>query len=84
MSPEIHFTPDMTCTLSKEVLMPIINKKPQLIHILSYSLLAECCDFLHTATDAGVLFVETIMTLAKQSDIVLVGDDTALLVPLCA
>ena len=81
MGPEIHFTPDMTCTLSKEVSMPITNKKPQLIQMVSYSLLAECCDVLLTATDAGTLPVETTMAFAKQHNIVFGRDDTALLVP---
>ena len=38
----------MTCTLSKEVFMPITNKKPWLMHMLSYSHPAECCDILYT------------------------------------
>ena len=83
MGPEIHFTPDMTCTLSKEVFMPITNKKPQLIHTVRYSLLVECCIVLHTATGAGILLVDATMTFAKQQYIVFVRDDTDLLKPFC-
>ena len=48
MGPEIQFTPDMTCTLNKDVFMPITNQS-WLIHMLSYNLSTECCDVLYTA-----------------------------------
>ena len=48
MDPELHFTPDMTCTLSKKVFMPITNKKPWLMYMLSYNHSAKCCDILYT------------------------------------
>ena len=72
IGPEIHFTPDMTCTFSKEVFMPI--KKLQLIHMPSYSQSAECCDLW-----CSVYYT---ITFAKQYN-VLVVDDTDLVL-LCA
>ena len=83
LGPEVHFTPDMTCTLRKEVFMSNTNNKQRLIHMLSDKLLTEGYDVLHAAADADVLLVETTMTFAKQQDTVLVGDDTDLLVILC-
>ena len=83
IGPDVRFTPDMTCTLRKEVFMSNTNNKQQ-IDMLSDKLLAEGYHVLHAAADADVLLVETTMTLAKQQGTVLVGDDTDLLVILCA
>lgn len=76
----ITFTKDMNLAVTKEVFLSNKNNKQRFITMLGEELEANHCTVFHGAADADCLIVEKVMETAVDNDVVLVGDDTDLLV----
>ena len=76
----ITFTKDMNLAVTKEVFLSNKNNKQRFITMLGEELEANHCTVFHGAGDADCLIVEKVMETAVDNDVVLVGDDTDLLV----
>ena len=73
----------MKVTLKKDNFLANPKNKQRFINMLSRFLQDDNCSSYHAEGDADVLFVKTAVESARESNTVLVGDDTDLLVLLC-
>lgn len=78
--PEVLFEPSMVLSLKKDVFLSNKENKQKFINLLADTLERNGYSTLHAANDADVLIVKTAVTQAKTVPIVLVGDDTDLLI----
>jgi len=82
--PEVHFTNDMICTLTKDQFLSNSTNKQKFINVLSAEFEHDGHHVSHAQSDADVLIVQTAIQMAQDYDTVVVGDDTDLLVLLCS
>ena len=79
----VTFTENMKVTLKKDNFLANPKNKQRFINMLSRFLKEDNCPTYHAKGDADVLIVKTAVESARERNIVLVGDDTDLLVLLC-
>ena len=79
----VHFTSDMMVETKREDFLSNKDNKQRFISMLSDRLERTGCDVHHAKGDANGLIVQTAIAAADRSDVILVGDDTNLLVLLC-
>eukprot|EP00745_Piridium_sociabile_P030469 TRINITY_DN50548_c0_g2_i3.p1 TRINITY_DN50548_c0_g2~~TRINITY_DN50548_c0_g2_i3.p1 ORF type:complete len:545 (+),score=119.14 TRINITY_DN50548_c0_g2_i3:414-2048(+) len=78
--PFIAFAGDMVLTESKERFLANPANKQRFIHLLSQALVKSGFDSLHARGDADCLIVQTTLEKAKETETVLIGEDTDLLI----
>ncbi|KAL8620771.1 hypothetical protein ACOMHN_043814 [Nucella lapillus] len=77
--PAINFAGDMVLMKSKERFLANPANKQRFIHLLSQALVKSGFDTLHAQGDADCLIVQTALEKAKETQTVLVGEDTDLI-----
>lgn len=77
---KVVFNAAMKLQLKKKEFLSNKENKQRIIGLLGEKLSESGCDVLHAPGDADVLIVETAVGLARTRDVVLVGEDTDLLV----
>jgi hypothetical protein len=79
----VNFQPQMSLQLKKEEFLSNDANKQRFLNLLSNSLEAADCEVHHAKGDADLLIVQTSIQVAAQRKVILVGDDTDLLVLIC-
>jgi hypothetical protein len=83
VAPKVVFTKDMPFKTKKDIFLTNTENKQQFINMLS-SELVECgLETRHATDDADVLIVNTAVEYSTANEVVLIGEDTDLLVLLC-
>ena len=82
-SPKVTFNENMLCKTKKEVFLSNTDNKRSFLNLLSTKLCENGCTTINAKEDADVLIVQTALELANTCDVVLIGEDTDLLVLLC-
>ena len=82
-SPKVTFNENMLCKTKKEVFLSNTDNKRSFLNLLSTKLCENGCTAINAKEDADVLIVQTALELANTCDVVLIGEDTNLLVLLC-
>ena len=80
----VHFTSDMVCTVKREDFLVNKENKQKFINLLGSQLSKHGHVVQHAEEDADRLIVEATVKAATESNTVLVGDDTDLLIILCS
>jgi len=80
---EVHFTGSTIMNVKKDQFLSNTKNKQSFIFVLSRFLQQVGCQVSHAKGDADMLIVQTTIESTSQSNTVLVGDDTDLLVLLC-
>jgi hypothetical protein len=83
VGPTVYFSSDMVMKSKKETFLSNNINKQRFIGLLSERLEEVGCETHHATGDADVLIVQTAVRAAANSQTILVGDDTDLLVLLC-
>ena len=79
-SPKVTFNENMPCKTKKEVFLSNTDNKRSFLNLLSTKLCENGCTTINAKEDADVLIVQTALELANTCDVVLIGEDTDLLV----
>ena len=79
----VNFQTQMSLKIKKEEFLSNDENKQRFINLLGDSLEAAGCEVHHAKDDADLLIVQTAIKVALQRNVILVGDDTDLLVLLC-
>ena len=83
VAPKVVFTKDMPFKTKKDIFLSNTENKQEFINMLS-SELVECgLETRHATDDADVLIVNTAVEYSTANEVVLIGEDTDLLVLLC-
>ncbi|VDI11839.1 Hypothetical predicted protein [Mytilus galloprovincialis] len=82
--PKVEFTADMPCRSKKKFFLSNSYNKQRFIKMLSLKL--EDCNYkvVHAPDDADVTIVQTPVQHAQHSQVIVIGEDTDLLVILCS
>ena len=80
ISPEVDFTAQMPCKLKKDVFLANTRNKQMFISHLAAKLVEHGCIVRHASGDADRLIVMTAIEFSGASDVIVVGEDTDLLV----
>ena len=83
LSPEVDFTAQMPCKLKKDAFLANTRNKQMFINLLAAKLVEHGCIVRHASEDADRLIVMTAIEFSGASDVIVVGEDTDLLVLLC-
>ena len=83
LSPEVDFTAKMLCKLKRDVFLANTRNKQMFINLLAAKLVEHGCIVRHASGDAERLIVMTAIGFPGASDVIVVGEDTDLLVLLC-
>ena len=81
--PKVTFNENMLCKTKKEVFLSNTDNKRSFLNLLSTKLCENGCTTINAKEDADVLIVQTALELVNTCDVVLIGEDTDLLVLLC-
>ena len=73
----------MPCKLKKDVFLANTRNKQMFINLLAAKLVEHDCIVRHASGDADRLIVMTVIEFSGASDVIVVGEDTDLLVLLC-
>lgn len=79
-SPEVHFTHEMKLTIKKEVFLRNNKNKEKFIQNLGKELTSAEYQVLYSKGDADVLIAKTALTMSRNEDTCVVGNDTDLLI----
>lgn len=79
-SVSVQFNEDMPLQIKKDDFLSNKENKQRFIHLLGHHLEKSGFDVLHAKGDADVLIVKTALEVARNSETVLVGSDTDLIV----
>ena len=82
-SPKVTFNENILCKTKKEVFLSNTDHKRSFLNLLSTKLCENGFTTINAKEDADVLIVQTALELANTCDVVLIGEDTDLLVLLC-
>jgi hypothetical protein len=82
ISPDGTFTSDMTFKSKKEIFLTNNNKSP-FISLLAQRLRENECTVILAEEDADCLIISTAVARAQSTQVVVIGEDTDLLVLLC-
>lgn len=79
----VHCTANAILGVTKDVLLANKKYKQRLIHMLSERLEQAGCQCIHARGDADCLIVQTAVVAAVRRDVIVVAEDTNILVLLC-
>ena len=80
---KVYFNENTPFKTKKEQFLSNSENKQELIFMLSRFLEANGCKTVHAPSDADVLIVKTAVECAENREVVVIGEDTDLLVLLC-
>lgn len=80
---KVSFQGSMSLQMKKEEFLANVENKARFLKLLGEKLEGCGCDVSYARADADLLIVETAVKMSDNTDVVLVGDDTDLLVLLC-
>ena len=83
ISPDVTFTSDMTFKSKKEIFLTNNNNKSRFISLLAQRLRENECTVILAEEDADCLIISTAVACAQSTEVVVIGEDTDLLVLLC-
>lgn len=79
-SPDIHFTEDMLFSSKKDIFLSNPNNKQRFIKLLGKRLEETEVKVHHAESDADVMIVQTAITQSATNEVVVIGEDTDLLI----
>ena len=79
-SPDIHFTEDMIFSSKKDIFLSNQKNKQRFINLLGKQLEETEVKVHHAENDADVLIVQTALTQSATNEVVVIGEDTDLLI----
>ena len=80
VSPNINFTPTMPCKTKKELFMSNSHNKQAFINMLCEKLNEHDTRYKNAIDDADLLIAQTAVDCALSSEVIVIGEDTDLLV----
>ncbi|CAG2201846.1 unnamed protein product [Mytilus edulis] len=83
ISPKINFSAEMPCKTKKDAFLSNEENKQRFINLLSAKFEASNYAVVHAFDDADLNIVQTAVSISEEQHVVVIGEDTDLLVLLC-